>query len=179
MDAGHPGTNQSATVIGGNQSRSTAPAYDSWLLLTFPIVALLAIAAGAGVFIEGFYRDKAYYKVMAVGQDFFSLTVVTPILIVAALIAHHDSLRALFVWIGIAIYLIYTYAIAAFDNQFNALFLVYVALFGCCLYALIGVLPSLNKDEVKTRFTARTPARTVSLYLGTLGGLWRPAERER
>src|SRR5262249_29902984 len=64
------------------------------------------------------------------------------------------------------------YAIAAFDNQFNALFLVYVSLFGCSLYGLIGVFTSLNKDEIRKRFSERTPIKAVSLYLGTLGVLF-------
>src|SRR5690348_1022537 len=124
MDANASATKRPAIFMGENRSRSIIGPYDSWLLMTLPIVVLLAIAAGGGVFFAGLYRDTAYYKVMAIGQDFFSLTVITPMLIVAALIAHHGSLRALFVWVGIVIYLIYTYAIAAFDNQFNALFLV-------------------------------------------------------
>lgn len=146
--------------------------YDSWLRLTFPIFGRLAIASGGGVFFKGLYRDTTYYRVMAVGQDFFSLAVVAPALLIAALLAHRASLRALFIWLGIVIYLTYTYAIAAFDNHFNTLFLVYVALFGCSLYALIGVFLGLSKDAIKTRFTERTPVRAVSLYLGTLGVLF-------
>jgi hypothetical protein len=146
--------------------------YDVWLRFTFPIVGLLAIASGIGVFFKGFYRDTTYYSVMAVGQDFFSFIVVVPALALAALMAHRTSFRALFVWLGIVIYLTYTYAIAAFDNQFNALFLVYVTLFGCSLYALIGGFLSLNKDGIKARFAERTPVRAISLYLGTLAVLF-------
>jgi hypothetical protein len=146
--------------------------YDAWLRLTFPIIGLLAIASGVGIFFKGFYRDTTYYSVMAVGQDFFSFIVVVPTLAIAALMAHRASLRALFLWLGIVIYLTYTYAIAAFDNQFNALFLVYVALFGCSLYALIGGFLSLNEDGIKARFTERTPVRAISLYLGTLAVLF-------
>ena len=144
----------------------------SWFRLTFPILGLLAIAAGGGVFLGGLYQDTAYYRVIAVGQDLFSLTVVFPAFLMAALLAYRGSLRALFVWLGVVIYLTYTYAIAAFDNRFNALFLVYVALFGCSLYALIGVFLSLNKDEIKSRYTERTPVRAVSLYLGMLAILF-------
>ena len=145
---------------------------DAWLRLTLPIIGLLAIASGVGIFFKGFYRDTTYYSLMAVGQDFFSFIVVVPTLAIAALMAHRSSLRALFVWLGIVIYLTYTYAIAAFDNQFNALFLVYVALFACSLYALIGGFLGLNKDGIKARFTERTPVRAISLYLGTLAVLF-------
>jgi hypothetical protein len=146
--------------------------YDAWLRLTFPIIGLLAIASGVGIFFKGFYRDTTYYSLMAVGQDFFSFIVVVPTLAIAALMAHRASLRALFVWLGIVTYLTYTYAIAAFDNRFTVLFLVYVALFGCSLYALIGGFLGLNKDGIKARFTERTPVRAISLYLGTLAVLF-------
>jgi hypothetical protein len=146
--------------------------YDFWLRLTFPILGMLLVASGGGVFIQALYRDAPYYKAMAVRQDFFSLMVVAPTLLIAALLAHRASYRALFVWLGALIYLTYTYAIAAFDNQFNALFLVYVALFGCSLYALIGGFLSLDRHRIKALFAERTPVRAVSLYLGILGVLF-------
>jgi hypothetical protein len=145
---------------------------NGWLWLTFPITVLLMIAAGGGVFIEGLYRNNPYYTVQAVGQDFISLIVVLPTLIITAFLANRGSLRARLVWLGALIYLVYTYLIAAFDNSFNSLFLVYVALLGCSLYALIGGLATTDMAGVKAGFAERTPIHAVSIYLAVLAVLF-------
>jgi len=145
---------------------------DVWLWLTFPIAILLAIAAGGGVFISGLYRDTPYFVAQAVGQDFISLAVVLPTLIVAAFLAGRGSLRARLIWLGGLVYLVYTYVVAAFDVSFNPLFLVYVALLGCSLYALIGGLVTADMSGIKAHFTEKTPVKTVSIYLAVLAVLF-------
>jgi hypothetical protein len=145
---------------------------NGWLWLTLPIAVLLMIAAGGGVFIDGLYRNNPYYTVQAVGQDFISLIVVLPTLILTAFLANRGSIGARLIWLGVLIYLVYTYVIAAFDNSFNSLFLVYVALLGCSLYALMGGLVTTDMVGVKASFTERTPVRTVSIYLAVLAVLF-------
>ncbi len=145
---------------------------DPWLLLTAPIAILLAIAAGGGVFINGLYRDAPYFAVQATGQDHVSLALVLPTLIISALLAHRGSSRGRIVWLGVLIYLVYSYVIAAFDVNFNPLFLVYVALLGCSLYALIGGLAATDMAGIKACFTQETPVRTVSIYLAVTGVLF-------
>ena len=143
-----------------------------WLWLTFPIAILLTIAAGGGVFISGLYRDTPYFVAQAVGQDLISLVVVLPTLIVTAFLASRGSPRARLVWLGGLVYLVYTYVVAAFDVSFNSLFLVYVALLGCSLYALIGGLVTANMAGIKASFSEKTPAKAVSIYLAVLAVLF-------
>ena len=66
----------------------------------------------------------------------------------------------------------YTYVIAAFDVKFNPLFLVYVALLGCSLYALIGGLVTADMVGIKACFTEKTPVKTVGIYLGVMATLF-------
>jgi hypothetical protein len=47
--------------------------------------------------------------------------------------------------------------IYAFHVRFNPLFLVYVALLGLSLYALIGGLATTDFQAVKARFTEKRP----------------------
>jgi hypothetical protein len=147
-----------------------------WLRLTWAIAPLLAIAAGCGVFIHGLYRDTPYFAVQAVAQDFISLTVVLPTVAVSAFLASRGSHRAQLVWLGALVYLVYSYVIDAFAVRFNSMFLVYVALLGCSLYALIGGLATASGVWIKASFTERTPVRTVSTFLVVLAvlfyGLW-------
>ena len=68
--------------------------------------------------------------------------------------------------------MVYSYAIAAFVVKFNPLFLVYVALLGCSLYALIVGLVTLDKTGIKACFTEKTPVKAVSVYLAVLAVLF-------
>ena len=88
---------------------------------------------------------------MTIGKEFFS---------------------SLLVWLGGLFYLVYTYVVAAFDVRFNSLFLVYVALLGCSLYALIGGLVTTDMTGIKARFTEKAPVKAVSIYLAALAVLF-------
>ena len=143
-----------------------------WLWLTFPIAILLTIAAGGGVFISGLYCDTPYFVAQAVGQDLISLAIVLPTLTVTAFLASRGSPRARLVWLGGLVYLVYTYVVAAFNVSFNSLFLVYVALLGCSLYALIGGLVTADMAGIKACFTEKTPVKAVSIYLAVLAVLF-------
>ncbi len=141
-----------------------------WFWLTWAIAPLLAIAAGCGIFLHGLYRDNPYFAAQAVAQDFISLTVVLPTIAISAFLASRGSHRAKLVWLGALVYLVYSYD--AFVVRFNSMFLVYVALLGCSLYALIGGLATASIVSIKASFTERTPVRTVSTFLAVLAVLF-------
>jgi hypothetical protein len=143
-----------------------------WLWLTAPIAVLLAIAAGGGVFVNGLYRDNPYFAAQAVGQDHVSFAVALPALIISAILARRGSPRGRMVWLGVLVYLVYSYVIAAFIVRFNPLFPVYVALLGCSLYALIGGLVTTDMAGIRACFTEKTPVRTVSIYLAVSAALF-------
>ncbi len=143
-----------------------------WLWLTIPIAALLAMASGGGLFIDGLYRDTPYFAAQAVGQDLVSFSVVLPLFIISAILTSRGSPRGKLIWLGGLTYLVYTYVIAAFEVRFNSLFLVYVALLGCSVYALIGGMVTANMPEIKAGFTEKTPVTAVSIYLAVLAVLF-------
>lgn len=143
-----------------------------WLWLTAPIAILVAIAAGVGFFAEDLYRDTPYFAAQAVGQDLITLVVALPILVASALLTGRGSGRAHLVWLGVLVYLVYSYVIYAIAVQFNPLFLVYVALLGCSLYALIGGLATTDFAEIKARFSQGTSVRAVSVFLAVLAILF-------
>jgi hypothetical protein len=143
-------------------------AVDVWLLLSIPTAVLLLVAAGEGVFVSGLYRDAPFFALQAVAQDFISLFVVLPTLVVSAWFAARRSDRGRLVWLGAIAYLVYSYAIDAFVVRFNSMFVVYVALLGCALYALIGGFVTTDIDAIKARFARRTPVKSVSVCLGVL-----------
>lgn len=138
------------------------------LWFTVPIAILLAIAAGGGLLIPGLYRDVPNLVAQAKGQDFISLSVVLPMLVITAILAGHGSLQARLIWLGGLVYLVYTYTSFAFAIQYNPLFLVYIALLSCSLYGLIGSLAVLDLAGIKARYTEKTPVKAVSIYLAVL-----------
>jgi hypothetical protein len=142
------------------------------LILTIPIVILLAVAAGSGLFVGGLYRDTPSLVVQAVGQDAVTLAVALPTLAISGFLASRGSRRARLVWMGGLVYTVYTYTGYAFAVHFNPLFLVYVALLGCSTYALIGGLVTTNMAGIKAAFTARTPVKAVSIFLGVIAVLF-------
>jgi hypothetical protein len=66
-------------------------------------------------------------------------------------------------------YSVYAFAIYTFDIHFGPLFLVYVAVFGLSIWALIGALTSLNVAAVKSAFDRGTPVRSTSAFLIVIG----------
>jgi len=145
---------------------------DVWLWLTWPMAILTAIAAASGVFARGLYRDAPTLAVQAMGQDIITLFVALPALVISGVLARRGSPRARLVWIGVVTYLVYTYAGYAFAVKFNYLFLVYTALLGCALYALIGGLARTDRNAIRAGFGDRTPVRTLSIFMGVVAILF-------
>jgi hypothetical protein len=71
-------------------SRDSRYGYAS-LWLTVPIAVLLAMAAGAGIFVSGLYRDPPGLAAQAIGQDVISLFVALPALLISAFLAGRGS----------------------------------------------------------------------------------------
>jgi hypothetical protein len=156
------------TTLEGKRS----PRATMWLWLTVPIAFLVAIAAGVGFFIEDLYRDAPVNAAQAVGQDLITLLVALPTLLSSAILALRGSRRAHLVWLGALGYLVYTYLTYTLAIQFNPLFLVYVALLGLSLYALIGGLATTDFAGIKAHFSPRTPVKAVSIFLGVVALLF-------
>jgi hypothetical protein len=143
-----------------------------WLRLTIPIAILLVIASASGLFISDLYRDNPNLRAQAIGQDAITLVVALPALLMSAFFTGRGSLRARLIWLGILVYIVYTYASYAFGIRFNPLFLAYVALLGCSTYALIGGLVTTDWAGLKAGFTEQTPVKAVSIFLVLIAGFF-------
>jgi hypothetical protein len=137
----------------------------SWLWLTVPIAVLVMVVSGIGLWVPDFYRGALAWTVQGVAQDFIDLLIVLPVLVISAFLAYHGSPRARLIWLGALSYLVYGFMIYAFGVFFNALFLVYVAALGCCLWALIGGMAATDWREIRNRFATNTPVKIVSVLL--------------
>jgi hypothetical protein len=69
-------------------------------------------------------------------------------------------------------YVLYTYALFSFTAYFNALFLVYVALFAAALFALIDLLVRLDLARVRQAIGPRMPGGAIAGFLAFVGAFF-------
>ena len=142
------------------------------LWLSVLVAVLVLLASGAGLLLTSTYAgETASWAVQGIGQDIVNLVAALALLITASLV-NKGSVKAFLVWSGVLLYLIYAYVIYAFDVHFNRLFLVYVAILGLSVYALVSLVIHLRLDELKASFSATSKARAVSVFLLVLGILF-------
>lgn len=134
------------------------------LVLSAVIVPLAMIASGVGFFHPAVYRDAAWLVPQARGQDLVTLLACAG-MVPALVVARRGSPRSQLVWLGLLGYLAYTYVGAAFAYSFNELFLLYVALFGLSVFALVFAFSGIDAAALASRFDRRTPRRGVVAFL--------------
>lgn len=114
---------------------------------------------------HGLYRyDSVNGASQMMGQDAVTLILAVPLLVVAILLTRKGSLRGRLLLTGALGYFLYTYASMAFLTAFNALFLLYVALFSLSLFAFILALSGLDPEFV-TRQVGKGFPRTGIIIL--------------
>lgn len=149
-------------------TRSLRAVRPGWLWLSLPIAVLAVAGSLVGILVGGIYaRETANWAGQSVGQDIANLFLY-PLLLGLAFLAARGSLRAYLAWTGLLVYSAYTYAIYAFAGHFGPLFLLYVALLGLSVYALIGSLTSVDAERVKASFRQVTSVRQTAWVLSVL-----------
>jgi hypothetical protein len=148
-----------------------------WIGLSVLVAALVAVASAAGIFLKGIYgQETASWAAQGIGQDFVNLLVAVPALLIAAWFLRKGSVRALLVWMGALIYVIYSYLMYAFSVHFGAMFPVYVAALGLSFYTLFTSLFSLDRGALGALFPSAMKVKPAAVYLMVSGvafsGLW-------
>lgn len=102
-----------------------------------PIAILTAAVSAASLWWTPLYaHETRSWAAQGIGQDAVNLFVVVPLLIATLAGVHRQSWRAWLVWLGVTIYLAYSYVLYAFFVHFGPAFPAYVALLGLACYAL-------------------------------------------
>jgi hypothetical protein len=136
------------------------PAY----ILSVLIAILATIVSVGGLLLDGLYRDNAFVKTTWLGNDSVTLFLATPILVAALVLSSRGSLKAQLVWMGMLDYMLYNYAFYLFGAAFNWFFLIYVALVGLSIFALIFGLANLDVGRIGQQFRERTPVKLIGGY---------------
>lgn len=134
----------------------------------------MAVVSLLGVTDPGrtYAKETVNWAAQAVGQDSVNLCVVFPTLLISSfLVLRRDSFRAFLLWLGVLIYLIYSYVLYSFFVHFGPLFLLYVATLGLSFYSFVGVLAVLDWQKADGAF-ANVKTKPASIFLGTVAILF-------
>ena len=135
------------------------------LWLSVLIVVLGVPVHLTGLLVPTMYRDPAVLLPQNLGTDLVTLLVGLPLLAASTVAMRAGSPRARILWLGALGLLVYVYGMYALAVRWNELFLVYVALFGLSLFALIFGLVSTAAVQIRAGFVTGTPVRSVAAYL--------------
>ena len=148
------------------------------------VVVLLALAALAGLVVDGLYQDDPSLAAMYRGHDLVTLSVVVPLLAAALAWVRGGSRRARAVWLGGLVFATYNGALFVFGAAFNDLFLVHVAVVLLSATALVlGVVrtpvdgadatqPQPQPQPQAPLPTARLAAGLLAFLGVALGAMW-------
>jgi len=155
---------------------SRSPVADRWLALSAAAAALAAVASAAGILAPAIYaRETALWAAQGAGQDAVTLPA-APAVLTAAWYARRGGIAATFVWLGLTLYLAYSYVLYAFFVHFNALFLVYVGVLGLSAYAIAGAAADLGRRSWDRRFAGAKGERALAglmiVAAIAFAGLW-------
>ena len=167
--------------------------YQSALRWLIPLIGLLALlAAGTGLFYQidgqpypftsyrgeevmiynqGLYQyETVSSAAQAKANDLVTLVLGLPLLAVSTWLAFRGSLRGRLLLTGTLGFFLYTYVSLAFLAAFNALFLVYTALYSLSLFAFILSMMSFDLETLPGRFSERLPRGWIAGLLFFVGG---------
>lgn len=132
---------------------------------------------GENVIINGhglYFFDTLSTAAQMQGNDLVTLIVGLPLLVVSTNLAMRNPSRR---WAfqghllltGTLGFFLYTYLTMSTLTAYNALFLVYVALFGISLYAFILSFLAFNINTLPGRFSERLPRKWIATLLFVVG----------
>lgn len=127
---------------------------------------------GENVIINGrglYYYDTVSSAAQQQGNDVVTLFVAVPLLAVSSWMTFRGSLRGRLLLTGTLGFFLYTYLSMCMLTAFNALFLVYVAIFGLSLYAFTLCMMSFDLETLPRHFSERLPCRWIATLLFVIG----------
>jgi hypothetical protein len=161
--------------------KTQLPSALNWLVPAIIVLALAATLAGlwpaqgtpyplttfrgeqVTINARGLYTwDTVSSAAQMQANDLVTLVLGLPLLALSFRLARRGSLRGRLLLAGTLGFILYTYVTMCFGANFNALFLVYVALFSLSLFAFVLVMMSFDIPALPARFSERLPRRAIA-----------------
>lgn len=134
------------------------------------ILAVMAIVATlGGLLIPDLYRDHPYIVAQWNGQDFATLIIGVPALLIAAVLHRQFEMRLLLA--GVLAYFVYSYAFYGFVARFNDLYLLQVAILSVAFFALVFQLDQLRPANFRVGALSRAAVRASAIFLLTVASV--------
>lgn len=150
------------------QAKGKAPFHNAFIWLWLSILAALLAVAGSviALSVPSIYAGLTpVFLPQALAQDIANLAIVSPAWLILAILALRGSLRAYFLWLGVLTFTVYNYVIYTFSIPFGPLFLLWVAVLGLSLYALIGGVTAVDHKAAASSFTSRRAITVTAWFL--------------
>lgn len=115
---------------------------------------------------EGIYRHmSAEVAPQGIAQDYVTLFLGIPLLVLSLFWARSGSLKARFLLAGTLGYFLMTYLFYLMMAMYNVLFLVYACLLGTSFFAFTLTLLSFDLKNLSQQFSAKTPVKWTGGFL--------------
>ncbi len=126
---------------------------------------------------KGLYRHmSADVAIQGIAQDYITLFIGVPLLLISLFFTRKKSLRGMFVLAGTLGYFLVTYLFYLTMGMYNKMFLVYAFLLGSTFFAFILTVLEFNPEEIKTKFKSEKLVRNAGIFLiinaSLVGLLW-------
>jgi hypothetical protein len=135
-------------------------------ILSTLISLLTLMAAGAGVFIPGFYNGVVdpQYTPGTLTADAISLACI-PLLMTCLVLARKGKLVARIIWIALLVYIGYAFAVYSFDRIYTLFFPVYMLIFSLSVFATALVISGLEITQLAEISRNMQLRRTTAVFI--------------
>ena len=167
-----------------NNFHTETTQYDRGLTWLVPAIAVLALVAALAGLWPGqgtpftltnfrgevvtlnakglYYWDTVSSAAQMQANDLVTLLLGVPLLVISLRMTLRGSLRGRLLLTGTVAFVLYTYITMCFGAAYNPLFLVYVALFGLSLYALVLSMLGIDLASLPDHFSPKLPRRGIA-----------------
>ena len=104
-----------------------------------------------------YYWDTVSSAAQMQANDLVTLVIGLPLLAVSFWLTRRGSLRGRLLLTGTLGFILYTYITMCFGAAYNALFLIYVALFSLSLFAFVLAMMSFDLETLPSHFSDKLP----------------------
>lgn len=138
-------------------------------LLSLLIALLTAIASLTGILFADLVYPTAEAQRSFVANDVVNLFIGLPILLISMGLALRGKLIGLLFWPGAIFYGLYNYLVYLFGVPFNGIYPLFMLIVTLSIYAVIGLVASIDSSAVKERLMDHVPRRLAGVVLTIFG----------
>jgi len=144
--------------------------------LSTVLLGVMSTQALMGLAFQGAYRDVDWIRAAWFGNDWVTLVVVAPLLLIGLVRTAVGSVRGVLLWLGVIGYALYNYAFYLFGAALSAFFPIYVVAVVLAVTVLILALSQIDETRIAHSVRPTAPVRflggsLVCIALG-LASVW-------